>query len=432
MARLLGRRCRRSNAMAYGFLFVSWLTRNCCRMDHRRRAVTVCRRCDVINGSWVGPERRMAIMGSRNKKLSVVDSRSAAKRDARTRLWRPGQVQTAKVEAVSEASRRRAEFRLAVVGHLVACDVEKGKLAAKLRSLSERKWKHPITGRRVKFSYPTIERWYYITLNNREAPLHALSRRRHDAGAPRSLIKPVCRHLAKQPDRHSTWSCGQHHRALVSYVRDHGWGAPPGYWAVRRYLKSLRTSQSVAADTKIARLERLVVHLRKTLIVQSTLNKLLRMPELRAKPFGPPFKLSRFQSHEKAYILSRLQDYKSNGGSLHEFCSGVGISAGSIKRWVALYKRHGEAGLLARTRRKFPNRSRAHETRAKLIEIFHNQPRTYGINRASWTGKSLAKALHNEFRSRAVRPRATSVGPGIQCGGLDKFLQVPTQTTQPR
>jgi len=60
-----------------------------------------------------------------------------------------GQAQTTEEEAVSETSRLWAEFRLSVVGHLVVGDVERGQLAAELKSLSAKKWKHPITGRRV-------------------------------------------------------------------------------------------------------------------------------------------------------------------------------------------------------------------------------------------------------------------------------------------
>jgi hypothetical protein len=47
---------------------------------------------------------------------------------------------------MSRTSRRWAEFRFAVVGHLVFSDIEKGKLAPELESLSTKKWKHPISG----------------------------------------------------------------------------------------------------------------------------------------------------------------------------------------------------------------------------------------------------------------------------------------------
>jgi hypothetical protein len=299
---------------------------------------------------------------------------------------------------VAEASRRWAEFRFAVVGHLVVCEVERGQLKAELKSLSTKKWKHPISGKWAIFSCSTITRWYYIVLNNPEDRLRALDRRRSDAGLPRSIPKQVRHYLARQAKQHPSWSYRRHHQTLVWYMKEHDWGLVPGYSAIRRYLLALSSSQNVVVDAKIIRLNRLVVHLRRTLIVQSTLNHLLRVPELCAKTVGPPFKFARFGPNEKTYVLSRLRDYKSTGGSPSEFCSGVGISMPTIERWEASYRRYGEAGLSARTRRKFPNRTSAQVTKARILEIFHTQPRTYGINRANWTGESLAKALHHKFR----------------------------------
>jgi putative transposase len=76
---------------------------------------------------------------------------------------------------VSNTSRHWGEFRFAVVGHLVFSGVKRGKLTPELRSLSAKEWKHPISGRWVTFGYSTIERWYYIALNNPKAPISALA-----------------------------------------------------------------------------------------------------------------------------------------------------------------------------------------------------------------------------------------------------------------
>ncbi len=120
------------------------------------------------------------------------------------KLSNSGQTQTTdEEEAAAETSRLRAEFRLAVVGHLVVGDVQRGQLVAELKSLSAKKWKHPITGRRVTFSYSTLEHWYYVALNNPKARLRALSKRLRDAGLPRSLTKQVRQYLARQAKRHS-------------------------------------------------------------------------------------------------------------------------------------------------------------------------------------------------------------------------------------
>jgi transposase len=315
------------------------------------------------------------------------------------KLSNSGQTQTTEEEeAAAETSRLRAEFRLAVVGHLVVGDVERGELVAELKSLSAKKWKHPITGKRVTFGYSTIEHWYYVALNNPKVRLRVLSKRRRDAGLPRSLTKQVRYYLARQAKRHSSWIYRRHHETLVRHMKEREWGRTPSCSTVRRYLQSACYSQNIAVDAKIKKLEGLVVHLRRTLIVESTIIRLLRVPELRANTVGPPFKFSRLGPSEKAYVLSRVRDYQSTGGSQSEFCTGIGISQPTIERWGALYRRYSEAGLCTRTRRKFPNRANAREIKAQILEIFHSQPSTYGINRTSWTGESLAKALHRKHR----------------------------------
>jgi hypothetical protein len=183
-------------------------------------------------------------------------------------------------EAVAETSRLWAEFRLAVVGHLVVGDLDRGQRGAELKSLSAKKWKHPITGKRVTFGYSTIECWYYKALNHPDALLATLSKKPCGSGQPRSLSKQVCHYLASQAKRHASWSYAQHHRTLVQHMRARERGLPPGYSAVRRYLQSLYSSQDGTSDERMVKLERLVVHLRRKLIVESTLNRLLRVPEL--------------------------------------------------------------------------------------------------------------------------------------------------------
>lgn len=340
-------------------------------------------------------------MGDRTKKLRVSDGPRPIdvkpRCGADTKLSRPGPAQRAEEEPGSETVRRWAEFRLAVVGQLIFSNVEYGQLKAELKSLSEKEWQHPISGKSVIFSYPTIERWYYIALSNPDAPLRARAKRRCTAGIPQSLSNQVRRHLERQMKSHSSWSYSRHHQTLVQHMAEHGWGKPPTYSTVRRYLQSQDFSYNVTVNAEIERLDKLAVHLRRTLIVQSTVNWLLRIPYVRAKNFGPIFKYLQLRQEEKIYVLSRLQNYKSAGGSQTDFCAGVGISESTIERWVALYRRKGENGLGARIRRKVFSRTRARETTAKILEIFHSQPHTYGINRASWTGESLAKALHSEY-----------------------------------
>ena len=126
-------------------------------------------------------------MGSTDRNLSVGRGPRAATaqwgRNIDAGLPQPGQGPT--TEAGAAGSRPWAEFRLAVVGHLVVC-ADRGQLRAELKLLAAKKWKHPISGSQVTFGYSTIERWYYMALNNPDFRLGTLSKKRCDAGLPRS------------------------------------------------------------------------------------------------------------------------------------------------------------------------------------------------------------------------------------------------------
>src|SRR5262249_10811917 len=219
----------------------------------------------------------------------------------------------------------------AVVGYLVFSGIEKGKLALELSSLASKKWKHPISGMWITLSFSTIERWYYIVLNNPTAPICALTKkRRRDAGVPRSFTTRVRHHLARQAQINSSWTYAQHHNAL-SCLKEREAGTAPGYSTVRRYLKSI--SHDVA-NAKIVKLEGLVVHLRRTLIVQSTLSRLLRAPEVHTSN-APLLKFRPFHTHRKAHILSRLRDFMAPGGAQAAFCPLIGISTARMERWLS-------------------------------------------------------------------------------------------------
>jgi len=75
-----------------------------------------------------------------------------------------------------------ALFRFSVVGGLLARPPEKGKLQQEIMLLAERLWRHPITNEPVKFSFSTIERWYYRAIATTD-PIRAMARKqRRDTG----------------------------------------------------------------------------------------------------------------------------------------------------------------------------------------------------------------------------------------------------------
>ena len=71
---------------------------------------------------------------------------------------------------------RWARFRFSVIGSLLSSPAARGALQGAIRSLAEKTWSHPVTGRDVHFSAVTIARWYYTARRQRDDPVTALRR----------------------------------------------------------------------------------------------------------------------------------------------------------------------------------------------------------------------------------------------------------------
>ena len=69
-----------------------------------------------------------------------------------------------------------ARFRFSVVGSLLSSPLARGALQAAIACLAAKTWSHPVTGRDVRFSAVTIERWYYTARGRHDDPVGALRR----------------------------------------------------------------------------------------------------------------------------------------------------------------------------------------------------------------------------------------------------------------
>lgn len=137
------------------------------------------------------------------------------------------------------AWRKWAEFRLKVIGHLLAAPPDgRGDLKSAISDLAAKTWQHPTTGEAVQFGASTIERWYYRARKEPKDTLTSLARRRRsDAG--RSLVTGSVRELLEaQHKRHSSWSAKLHADNLAAALRAKGEAGAPSYQTVRRYLRA--------------------------------------------------------------------------------------------------------------------------------------------------------------------------------------------------
>jgi transposase InsO family protein len=139
-----------------------------------------------------------------------------------------------------QRNKRWAEFRFGVVGHLLVAQHEKGGLQDELRKLAAKKWVRPGWLVPTPVGFSTIERWYYLALNEKADPIGALQRKvRGDLGAVKAMGEPLRRALQAQYLAHKRWSYQLHHDNLRAAAEaDKELGAVPHYATVRRYMKA--------------------------------------------------------------------------------------------------------------------------------------------------------------------------------------------------
>jgi transposase InsO family protein len=132
-----------------------------------------------------------------------------------------------------------ARLRFAIIGPLLAAPPQPGALRKALEHLAKHSWKHPINGTAMRFSYATVERWYYLA-RGAEDPVAALRRRRRDdAGRARRLSAAVIQSLQAQYREHPGWTVQLHYDNLVALSEhDDALRPMPSYGTLRRYLKA--------------------------------------------------------------------------------------------------------------------------------------------------------------------------------------------------
>jgi len=133
---------------------------------------------------------------------------------------------------------RWARLRFSIIGALLAAPPAKGALRAALQQLAAREWRHPSTGKSIRFGVSTLERWFYRARNEQQDPVGVLLRkRRGDAGAQASMTPALRQALLEQYGAHKSWSVQLHHDNLVALAETRPELRPvPSYTTVRRFM----------------------------------------------------------------------------------------------------------------------------------------------------------------------------------------------------
>jgi len=145
-----------------------------------------------------------------------------------------------KPEAATGRQEKWAHFRFSVIGTLLAAPPDRGELTGKIEDLSNKMWRHPITGEWTKFGASTIERWYYRVLGETNDPVGALARKvRQDSGTHPSLSIELRERLTHQYRQHPSWSYQLHADNLAALAaQDPKLGRTPSYPSVLRFMQA--------------------------------------------------------------------------------------------------------------------------------------------------------------------------------------------------
>ena len=133
---------------------------------------------------------------------------------------------------------RWARLRFQILGSLMAAPADDGELKARIEALAARAWRHPTTGESIRFSFKTIERWWYIARGAQD-PFAALARKVHaHAGTHPSVSPALAEAITRQHRDHPRWTWQLHHDNLVALAReDPSLGLVPGYATVCRFMR---------------------------------------------------------------------------------------------------------------------------------------------------------------------------------------------------
>jgi hypothetical protein len=115
---------------------------------------------------------------------------------------------------------RWARLRFQILGPLLAAPADDGELKTRIAELAARPWRNPTTGESVRFSFKTIERWWY-TARGVDDPISALARKvPSHAGTHPSVGPALAEAIATQHRDHPRWTFQLHYDNVLALARE--------------------------------------------------------------------------------------------------------------------------------------------------------------------------------------------------------------------
>lgn len=130
---------------------------------------------------------------------------------------------------------RWARLRLLVIGQLLAAPPARGELRQRLAELSGKVWRHPISGRDVRFGVSTLERWLSLARRGPDPATALATAARADAGQMRAVSADLAKAIQAQYLAHPKWNVQLHYDNLKLAFPGDGF---PSYTTLIRYFRA--------------------------------------------------------------------------------------------------------------------------------------------------------------------------------------------------
>ena len=109
----------------------------------------------------------------------------------------------------------------------------------------------------------------------------------------------------------------------------------------------------ISLEQENAKLKSLVKHLQLIIVICNANAFLAKAFEELVHRFFPNIKLRRLSALQKKRLLDYWTKFKSLGGTMKDYCQGIGRCPSTLRDWIQSYEKYGMAGLQDKTSRPF-------------------------------------------------------------------------------
>lgn len=279
-----------------------------------------------------------------------------------------------------------ALLRFAIVGPMLAAPPAVGELRSALVALSEKVWRHPISGLGVRFGASTIERWYYNARASSNPVAALRNRPRGDRGRFPSINPSTSELLTIQYTEHPDWPLQRHVDAIRLSLA--GSNSPlASYPTIRRYfiahgmLQMPQDKNGKSSDPE-DRWHKWVDSLMKDIVPDVSSSTLTGRSLLVENLL-----LGKHSQRQKALVVLANEQGFSNS----QIANFLGVSSSSVYRYLKTI----HAGCAENL---FQRKSCAHKDNDEVLKtavfcLLHEPPSLSGLNRTTWKMADIKKVL---------------------------------------